>query len=44
MTGNLNMTTENTHSNDLLQIYDLTPLIKKQPVTYQKIQIEKTIS
>ena len=32
--GDLNMTTENTHLNDLLQIYDLTALIK-EPTCYQ---------
>ena len=32
--GQLNMTTENTHLNDLLQIYDLTGLIK-EPTCYQ---------
>ena len=32
--GDLNMTTENTHLNELLQIYDLTALIK-EPTCYQ---------
>ena len=32
--GDLNMTTENTHLNDLLQIYDLTALIK-EPTCYK---------
>ena len=32
--GDLNITTENTHLNDLLQIYDLTALIK-EPTCYQ---------
>ena len=32
--GDLNMATENTHLNDLLQIYDLTALIKV-PTCYQ---------
>ena len=32
--GDLNMTTENTHLNDLLQIYDLTALIQ-EPTCYQ---------
>ena len=32
--GDVNMTTENTHLNDLLQIYDLTALIQ-EPTCYQ---------
>ena len=32
--GDLNMTTENTYLNDLLQMYDLTALIK-EPTCYQ---------
>ena len=32
--GDLNMKTENTHLNDLMQIYELTALIK-EPTCYQ---------
>ena len=32
--GDLNMTTENTHLNDLMQIYDLTALMQ-EPTCYQ---------
>ena len=36
--GDLNMTTENTHLNDLLQFCDLTALIK-EPTCYQSKSI-----
>ena len=32
--GNLNLTTENTHLNDLLQIYDLTAF-RKEPTCFK---------